>query len=175
MTVFGVGLSCLGFVGFTQEWPLASPLVPIVFGILFLACGVTGAVANVNWREGSILWPDPKVYDRLAAVEQELAVERAARETMVKRLASETADLDYVYSLLPAPDDEDFDSPQERLQQWEETEMQLGSEISMRQFTGEDYDDGISLQDLQKMRAELDESITREGRRLRARAAHGRG
>lgn len=174
MAVAGVALACVGFVGFSQEWPLASPLVPIVAGILLLACGLIGAVVNVNWREGSVMWPDPKVYDRLTALEAQLDAERAARVALSSRLDSETADVDYVYSLLPAPDDEQFDTPQDRLREWEDAEMQLGSEISMRHFTGEGYDDGISVEQLERMRDELVQATAREARRVKARAAHGR-
>ncbi len=168
LILLGLGVAAVGVVGLLSEWPLGTPVLVLVFGLLMVVVGAIGSMPNMNWREGTILWPDPKLYERLDELEKALAEHTRMLTAHAKRFDGEALALDFVLAKLPAPND-DYDSDEQREQDWEQSYEEIHHEISVRQFTGEDYDDGISIQGLEMMLEDLSRDMTLERRRLRAR------
>ncbi len=171
LILIGLAVTAVAIVGLVVEWPLAAPVVILVFGLLFLGVAAIGSVPNMNWREGTFLWPDPRLYERLDALEKALAEQKNLLTAQTQRLDGEALGLDYIFSKLPVPLDDDgepvsLDSREESL---EETRHQ----ISRMQYEGEGYDDGFSVQGLEMMAEDTARDIRLESRRQRARKVFG--
>ncbi|WFE22461.1 hypothetical protein O7621_03685 [Solwaraspora sp. WMMD937] len=174
LILLGLGVAAVGVVGLLSEWPLGTPMIVLVFGLLMVTVAAIGSMPNLNWREGTILWPDPKLYERLDLLEKALKDLRETDTQLAVKAESDAEVLDYILSRLPAPPDGDeYDSDHARLAVWEERLGETEHEITSRYYSGEDYDDGISIQGLEMTRDDQRRDIRLESRRLKAKKRFG--
>lgn len=173
LILLGLGVISLGVVALTYKWSGGTPAILLSVGLVMTVAGAIGSMPTVSLKEG-IAWPDPAVYERLDELEKELAIQDKANKLLSAELEQADEAIDYILSRLPAPpDDEDYASDQARLDDWEEALDQTRHEITSRQYSGEDYDDGISLTGLEMMRDDMRRDIRLETRRLKAKKRFG--
>lgn len=161
-----VALSIIG-VGAAEVIGLTLP------GFLILTFAIIGHFPNVNLKEGEISWPEIK--DAVDDVARKSIA--ALNEDLEKELSRVSTRLEnYILANEPPPKDEDADhelTDQERLDNMFEAYRSLDEDVSQHEFTGEDYDDGISLTELRKWRDDARTAYHREVRRQNSQYEFG--
>jgi hypothetical protein len=117
-------------------------------------------------------WPGVDTHPRIEQLEAEIAALRADAAS-ARGQAADAANLviDYILAQHPAPDDGMTDK--ERIEAVESGLGELESEISGRYFTGETYDDGCDVTEMEEWRDQRRKELAREERRQAARTRFG--
>jgi len=183
LLAFGLALIATGVAGAVKDWS-ASVLVPtlVVLGLVIVVAGIVGALPGGNWKEGEFKWPELDLLSRvdhfesrLGDIRQELEQLRGDTSRELEKLGADCREInakldDYILAQEAEPDD--GMTNEERLAALGQESAELDREIDWRQFTGEDYDDGISLESLIDMRETSRVALHREERRQAARARY---
>jgi len=184
LLAFGLALIATGVLGAIKDWSSSVLVTLVVLGLVVVVAGIVGALPGGNWKEGHIQWPEIDLLDRIGGFEgridnttQEVVQLRDDTAQELERLRAVCREIsskldDYILAQEPDPDDNM--TAEERLDEWREQCAALDQEISSRQFTGEDYDDGISLQSLMDIRDTARQALDREERRQAARTRYGK-
>ncbi|GAB6898558.1 hypothetical protein [Kineosporia succinea] len=180
VATFGAG----GVVFFHQKWDASPTVVFMIAGLLAVLAGVIGAVPNGSIKDGSIRWPEidllnavEALSDRAEKLDKRVAlIATESFEQMLRVdetfLAIENDLRDLVLSLEPHPDEGlDSDEIQERDREDEEAKRDLDHEISSMAYSGEGYNDGMSIGQLRELQRAAND---REKRARQVRAAHER-
>jgi hypothetical protein len=154
-----VGLALVGGggVGTAFGWSGVGLTVLIVAGVFLLLGAVAGAMPKGSIKEGNIEWPDVDKHPRVEAIETETAKLRT-EVADARKAAQEATDflIDYIIAHEPPPEDEEGPMTNEqRIEAMEQAEAELSSEISGRYFTGETYDDGYDVKDMERWLASI--------------------
>lgn len=167
-----------------DKWD-ASPAVAYgIIAFLMIGIGATGAVPEANIREGTMKWPEVDLLNRLDEIEKGLTALTATvatqqvdfteeRYVVDERLIQVTQDVqDVALAMRPHPDEglSEEEIEEARLAN-EEAENDLSHEISSMQYSGEGYNDGMSIGQLQSA---LESGRAAEARADRIRDAHRR-
>jgi hypothetical protein len=169
LLVLGITALGAGVTASLKDWSAAGVVSLILPGLLVIIFAIVGVFPNVHLKEGNIDWPkieEPK------PVEPVPDPHRAEIAELREHLAEVSTRLgNYILANEPAPDDGMTD--EERLTQLREGLQELESDVNYRLFTGEDYEDGISTEDLHKTRDKTREELDREERRQQAQFDFG--
>lgn len=168
----GVGLLGAGGVGAAFDWSGVALTAFIVAGVFVLLGAVVGAMPKGSFKEGNVEWPDVDKHPRIEHVEAEIGALRTdltKTQNEAQRLANYITD--YVHAQEPDPGD--GKTNEERVEELRRTVADLSGEISMRNFTGETYDDGLDVTEMEQWRDESRKDLEREERRQAARKRFG--
>jgi hypothetical protein len=171
LALTGAALIALGCVGAAFDWS-GGALAFIVAGVVLLVGALVGVFPRGSIKEGTIEWPEVDKHPRVDAIEAEVA----ALQDEIAKARDETSAasgllLDYILAHLPEPDDDL--AAEERVERFEEVIAELSREIDWRYFTGETYDDGIDVRQLERGREANEKDLKREERRQSARTRFG--
>jgi hypothetical protein len=168
----GVVLAAAGAVGAAFNWSGVALTTFIIAGVILLLGAVVGVFPRGSIKEGSIEWPEVDKHPRVEAIEAEVAALRGeVAKARDEAAAATNLLIDYILAHLPAPDDDMTD--EERTHKLEEAVAELEQEIDWRYFTGETYDDGIDVTQLERWRDGNEKDLRREERRQAAHARFG--
>jgi hypothetical protein len=172
LAVVGVLLVTVGGVGAALNWSGVALTSFIVGGIFLLIGAIVGVVPRGSIKDGSLEWPEVDKHPRVEKIEGDLATLREEL-TVSRKETTKTSDLllDYILAHEPVPADGMTDA--ERLDEFERAVAELSSEVDGRHFTGETYDDGIDVTELERYRYHSARDLAREERRQAARARFG--
>jgi hypothetical protein len=175
LVLLGVVLVATGGVGAALAWSDVALTAFIVAGVFVLIGAVVGVFPRGSFKEGTLEWPEVDKHPRVEAIEAEVAALRAD-VTAARKEAKDATDflIDYILAHEPPPVDEDGPlTDEERLRELEQAEAELSQEISVRYFTGEGYDDGVDVKQLEQWRDRTRKNLAREERRQAARVRFG--
>ncbi|MHA5055143.1 hypothetical protein [Streptomyces sp. SD15] len=185
LEIAGLALIAVGVIAGVKDWS-AVVMVPtlVLLGMVLAVAGIVGALPGGSWKEGQLEWPDVDLLDRVDQLKGQLEDTVQGIEQLRDETTQQLDDLRTNYRefnakldefiLAQEPDPDDGRTDEQRLtdlrEQWEDVDREIGS----RQFTGEDYNDGISLESLVESRDAQQRSLDREVRRQAARRRYGR-
>jgi hypothetical protein len=166
--IFGLGLITAGVAGSMKNWSAAGVPTLIIGGMLPVLGAVVGVFPKGSIKEGTLEWPEVDKHPRVEAIEA--SIEKLLKE--VKGARQQSADIgnlliDYMLANSPNPDDGMTD--EERLDDLREGLAEVTRDIDYRYFTGETYDDGIGVEELERSRDGARRDLSREERRQAAR------
>ncbi|MBQ0894296.1 hypothetical protein KBX37_14520 [Micromonospora sp. U56] len=168
----------VGVVGAARKWSDTAMIPSIILGVVVTVAAVVGALPGGNWKEGQLQWPEIDLLARVDELESAAAAIAEQQKQRDKESDAQIAELrarcqglddlitDYILAHEPPPDDGMVD--EDRLQFFEDEVASAEQEVQVRLFTGEDYDDGIGLDELRENLEELRGQYRREERRQRA-------
>lgn len=171
LVIVGVALLSAGAIGAAFNWSGVALTAFIVAGVFVLLGAVVGAMPKGSFKEGSVEWPEIDKHPRVEAIEAEMTTLRA-EVASARKEAKEATDflIDYILAHEPPPDDEEGPlTDEERLEQMERADAELSMEISSRYFTGETYDDGYDVKEIEQWRDVGRQAMEKERRRQSAR------
>nr|WP_181391866.1 hypothetical protein [Pseudonocardia dioxanivorans] len=153
-----VGLVLLagGGAGTAFDWSGVGLAAMFTAGVFVLLGAIVGAMPKGSFKEGNVEWPQVDKHPRVEALETEIATLRVEVAT-ARAEAKEATDflIDYIVAHEPPPFDDPDGGPltdEERLEEMERGIAELSSEIDTRYFTGETYDDGVEVKDMERWR-----------------------
>lgn len=144
-------------------------VIGLIFpGFLVVTFAIVGVFPNVHLKEGNIDWPkieEPKPVMPADDLRPQVGQLRTELERVGKRLD------DYILANGPVPDDDFTD--EQRLPAFRRAYEELEAEMYQRMKTGEDHDDGLSTEDLRKVKEEAYDALAKEERRQWAQFEFG--
>ena len=172
LALAGAALIALACVGAAFDWSGAPLAILIIAGVVLLVGALVGVFPRGSLKEGTIEWPEVDKHPRVEAIETEIAGLRGdVAKAKDEASAATSLLLDYILAHLPEPDDGMMEG--ERVEKLEEAIAELSDSIDYRYFTGEGYDDGIDVRQLERMRTANEKDLKREERRQAARIRFG--
>lgn len=168
LTLVGACLIALGCVGTAKGWSGVGLTTLIVAGLFVFVGALVGVVPGGSLKEGTLEWPEVDKHPRIEAVESRSdALTQQVRQLEESQTLLRNVLIDLILANEPPPNDGIPD--EERLRDWRHGYLDLDQEISSRLYTGEDYDDGVSTQQLKESLVRGREDLYREERRQAAR------
>jgi len=170
VALFVLGAAALG-AGITasmKQWGSARVIALIIPGLLLMVGAVVGVAPNMNLKAGSIEWPKPEEPKPVEPVAVAATQEPPQPDPAIEELRAELATVrqqfeDHILIEQGPPADDLTD--EKRLIQFRDGLKELEHDVAMREYTGEDHDDGISTDELRKTREQAREYLRREERR----------
>jgi hypothetical protein len=161
-----------GGVGAALDWSGVGLTALIIAGVFMLIGAVIGALPKGSFKEGTIEFPNVDTHPRVEKIEAQLSTldEQLKGQEAASKACMDLL-LDYIAAHEPSPND--GRTSRERLADLEQAAAELYSEVAHRQYTGEDYDDGVGIGQLYKWQEEAQRELGRENRRQVARKKFG--
>ena len=182
LALLGLGLLSAGGIGAAQKWSDVALAAFIALGGLVLLGAVVGAMPKGSIKDG-FEWPDVDKHPRIEKIEADIAALREKIEAEIAALQAEVAtvrkeakdvkDLLIDYVLAHEPEPEDGMTDKDRRRELQERVIELEAEIDARYSSGETYDDGIDVKQLETNRGRVWKDLDREERRQAARVRFG--
>lgn len=164
---------------------IAAVIALIFPGFLLITFALVGVFPNVNLKEGNIDWAKIEPVGGYLGKEEWKEQRKIIEEERTRSEDALRKELKAVNTLLedyilahepPNTEDEDPDHPltdDERLREMADHFVSEYQDVLRRDYTGEDYDDGLTTEQVRKFRDNAYESLQKELRRQKAQFRFG--